>query len=100
MKTFKQHLTEGQLEINFKRFKRREKQKLIDLLNSLEVKRKFNLDSVSSPMLDRSVTVKAYYLDLDDLRDYLKKKGYKGREGKMSAGKPMDITMENLEEVK
>ena len=91
-------LEEGQLEINFKKFARSEKKKLIKLLNSLEVKRKFNLKSVTSPMLDRSVTVRAYYLDLDDLRDYLKDKGYKWKDGKMWAGKPMDITMESIEE--
>ncbi len=91
-------VNEGQLEINFKKFARSEKKKLIKLLNSLEVKRKFNLKTVTSPMLDRSVTVKAYYLDLDDLRDYLKDKGYKWKDGKMWAGKPMDITMESISE--
>ena len=91
-------VNEGQLEINFKNFARSEKKKLLNLLNSLKVKRKFKLKSVTSPMLDRSVTVKAYYLDLDDLRDYLKDKGYKWKDGKMWAGKPMDITMESLNE--
>ena len=100
MRTFKQHLNEGQLKIDFKKFARSEKKKIIKLLNSLEVKRKFNLDSVTSPMLDRSVTVYAYYLDLNDLMDYLKDKGYKWKEGpKMRrTDRPSDIYLENLDE--
>jgi hypothetical protein len=102
VRTFKQHLNEGQLKIDFKKFARSEKKKIIKLLNSLEVKRKFNLDSVSSPMLDRSVTVYAYYLDLNDLMDYLKDKGYKWKEGKKMrrTDRPDDIYLENLDEAK
>jgi len=102
MRTFKQHLNEGQLKIDFKKFARSEKKKIIKLLNSLEVKRKFNLDSVTSPMLDRSITVYAYYLDLNDLMDYLKDKGYKWKEGKKMrrTDRPDDIYLENLDEAK
>ena len=96
MRTFKQHaINEGQLSVDFKKFSRKEKQKLIDLLKDVKTKRKFNLDSVTSPSLDRFITVRAYYTDLDDLRDYLKDKGYKWKNGKMSSGKPLDITMES-----
>ena len=40
-------VNEGQLEINFKNFARSEKKKLLNLLNSLKVKRKFKLKSVT-----------------------------------------------------
>ena len=96
MRTFKQHtINEGQLQIDFKKFKRVQKDALIDLLKSTKTKRKFNLDSVTSPSLDRFITVRAYYTDLDDLRDYLKDVGYEWKNGKMSRGKPLDITMES-----
>jgi hypothetical protein len=97
MKTFKEHediIKEGQLDINFGKLGRREKEKFLDVINGLNVKRKFKIKSITSPSLGKSVTVRAYYLDLDDLRDYLKDKGYKWKDGKMWAGKPMGITME------
>ena len=97
MKTFKEHediIKEGQLDIDFGKLGRREKEKFLDVINGLNVKRKFKIKSITSPSLGKSVTVRAYYLDLDDLRDYLKDKGYKWKDGKMWAGKPMGITME------
>ena len=100
MRTFKQHLNEGQLTIDFKKFARSEKKKIIKFLSSLELKRKFNLDNVVTPYMGRSLTVYAYYLDLNDLLDYLKDKGYKWKEGKKMrrTDRPDDIYLENLDE--
>ena len=58
-------VTEGQLSIDMKNMDRKDKKELIDLLQSLKVKRKFKL-SFASTALDRWIKLKAYYLDLDE----------------------------------
>jgi hypothetical protein len=99
MKSFKRHLAEGQLSIDMKKMDRGDKKEFIKLLQSLDVKRKFDL-SFASVSLGRWLKLKAYYLDLDDLTDYLKDKGYKwtGDPKSKSAGRDQEITMENFDE--
>jgi hypothetical protein len=100
MRTFKQHtINEGQLRIDMKKMDRGDKKEFIKLLQSLKIKREFDL-SLASVSIDRWLSIKAYYLDLDKLQDYLKDKGYnwKGDPKSRSSGRDSEITMENFDE--
>ena len=106
MRTFKQHLNEGQLTVDMKKMTSKDRKEFIALAQSLKIKRKFDL-SFASVSLGRWLNLKAYYLDLNDFIAYITDKGYKYRNQAgitkniaKRLGNPEEIVMENLEEAK
>lgn len=98
MKTFNQYLNEGRISIDMKRMDKAEKKDFIELAQSLQVKRDYDLE-YAGVSLGRFLVLKTYYLNLPKLEKLFKSKGFKFKTSKKVRGS-WDMTMESLNEAK